>query len=125
MLALKQIEKPSMLSNRQHKIILAFLWGLITNNEHIKDNKWLFWLENTEYKLLDKQLSKGNHNIKRTVKTLKTKAMAEYLVWQSVSVELIWDWVRNHNYESLNRIISKHYLYPLILSTCLTIFEQI
>ncbi len=112
MLSLKQIEKPKFLTKKQHKLILWFLGNLVTINEHIKENKDLFWKEWTEYKILDKQLWESIYKEKTTKRRLKCKAMAEYLIWDSLDIELLWWWMRDKNYESINDVISKYYLYP-------------
>lgn len=112
MLSLKQIDKPSVLTQKQHQLILGVLGSLLTNNEHIKENKSLFWTVDSEYKMLDKQAMRNINWVVCVKKILKTKSMPEYLVGKTQSIILIWEWTRNENFESIKDLIVKHYIYP-------------
>lgn len=112
MKSLKQIEKPSFLTNKQHSLIKWFLWWLVTTNDQIKDNKWLFAYWQSNYKTLDKQAWIEIEREFKTKKILRTKAMAEFLIWKDTTIDLLWTWVRKPSYESINDVISKYYLYP-------------
>jgi len=112
MISLKQIQKPKILTTKQHQLILGMLSSLITTNEQIKAAGSLFWEKDWEYKVLDKQFSREVWDIKITTKTLHTKAMAEYLVWHKQTIKLLWSWVRDKDYTVMNDVISKYYLLP-------------
>ena len=113
MISLKEIKQPKNLNKKHHSLILGVLGSLITINEHIKDTKSLFWNLEWEHKVLDKSFANWIKDVKKTKFALKTKAMAEYLMWDSVTIELLWTWIRNSNFESdRTNLIIKHYIYP-------------
>jgi len=112
MISLKNIERPSILTPKQHQLILGLIWGLITTNDQIKENKSIYGWCNSDYKVLDKQLAREIDNYPSVNRRLKTKSMAEYLVWKTQTIPLIWSWIRNEKHKSLDDVIVKYYLYP-------------
>lgn len=114
MISLKWIPKPEEISKEHHNIIIQFLWRLYMNNDSIRSEKNLFCLKDNEtHKLLDESLAK-QFKEETTVVKIYTKAMAEYFMWKSFNIELVWKW--KYIKADLKKLepwfISKYYLYP-------------
>ena len=121
MISLRQIEKPSQFTNIQHIDILWFLWWLISDNDSIKEAESMFEYtdDNFKYKVLDIWYAKS-FNKKHTIAVrLKTKAMAQYLIWWEATIRLLWTgkFIKElHNTsDKYNDILIKHYLYPFFV----------
>ena len=117
MLSLRNIEKPEWISLRQHNHILWFLSRLLINNEWVKHYGNLFCYEDKPtFRTLEPKITKDYYNEKETEVTFKTKSMAEYLMWPTVTIRLLWTWkfitweLSKHKLEVW--FISKYYLYP-------------